>query len=64
VQGALFPPGDHLALARELLRLIEDGARRERMAAAARARAERFSWDNLVEDVEEAYLRTMEIHGR
>jgi phosphatidylinositol alpha-mannosyltransferase len=64
VQGALFPPGDHLALANVLLRLIGDGEERERMAAAARARAERFSWDNLVEDVEEAYLRTIQIHGR
>jgi phosphatidylinositol alpha-mannosyltransferase len=64
VQGALFPPGDHLALAQVLLRLIKDGEERERMAAAAPLRAERFSWDNLVEDVEAAYGEAIEIHGR
>lgn len=64
MQGALFPPGDHLALARVLLRLVEDGAERARLAAAAPERAEMFSWDNLVEDVEAAYLEAMSIHGR
>lgn len=64
VQGTLFPPGDHEALARALLRLVEEGAERERMAAAAPARAERFSWHNLVEDVEAAYRDAMDIHGR
>ena len=64
LQGVLFPPGDHVALARVLLRLIADGSERERMAAAAPARAQRFSWDNLVEDVEAAYREAIEIHGR
>jgi phosphatidylinositol alpha-mannosyltransferase len=64
VQGVLFPPGDHQALARSLRELIEDGATRERMAAATPARADRFSWDNLVEDVEAAYMRAIEIHRR
>ncbi|MEW6553215.1 MAG: glycosyltransferase family 4 protein [Actinomycetota bacterium] len=64
VQGALFPPGDHTALARVLVGLIEDAAARERMAAAAPARAERFSWDNLVGDVEAAYMQAIEIYGR
>jgi phosphatidylinositol alpha-mannosyltransferase len=64
VQGALFPAGDHQALARLLRRLVEDGAERERMAAAAPARAQRFSWNNLVEDVEAAYGEAIKIHGR
>jgi phosphatidylinositol alpha-mannosyltransferase len=64
VQGELFPPGDHLALARVLLRLIEDDAERERMAASAPTRAESFSWENLVEDVLAAYEDAIKIHGR
>jgi phosphatidyl-myo-inositol alpha-mannosyltransferase len=64
VQGLLFPPGDHRALARVLIRLVEDDAAREKMAAAALVRAEVFSWENLVEDVEEAYEDAMKIHGR
>ena len=64
IQGKLFPPGDHRALADTLSRLVEDGAAREAMAASAPARAEVFSWDNLVEDVEEAYREAIVIRGR
>jgi len=64
MQGKLFPPGDHRALADILSRLVEDGAAREAMAASAPARAEVFSWDNLVEDVEEAYREAIVIRGR
>jgi glycogen(starch) synthase len=42
--AALFvPPRDHAALARELRRLIDDVALRERLAAQARQRAQRFT---------------------
>lgn len=64
IQGRLFPPGDHLALADTLSRLIDDGAEREAMAAAALRRAAVFSWENLVEDVEAAYGDAVSIHGR
>ncbi|MBN2025274.1 MAG: glycosyltransferase family 4 protein [Actinobacteria bacterium] len=64
VQGRLFPPGDHLALADALNRLIDDGAAREAMAAAALDRAAMFSWENLVEDVEEAYGDAVSLYGR
>ncbi len=64
MQGLLFPPGDHTALAAVLSRLIEDGDERERMAAAAAERAKRFSWEDLVRDVESAYEDAIEIHGR
>jgi len=64
IQGRLFPPGDHLALARELNRLIEDEGAREEMAESALARASMFSWENLVEDVETAYEDAVNIHGR
>ncbi len=62
--GMLFPPGDHAALARLLLRLVEDAAERERMAAAARERAQGFAWENLVGEVEAAYAEAVEIYGR
>ncbi len=64
VQGRLFPPGDHRALARALEELIVDDAGRQEMAASALARAAVFSWDNLVEDVEDAYGDAISLHGR
>jgi len=41
--GVLVPPGDAAALAAELRRLLDDPDRRERLGAAARARADQFS---------------------
>lgn len=64
VQGVLVPPGDSRALAGALLELIDDGVKRETMSAAALRRAGEFSWERLVEDVEEAYAEAVEIHGR
>jgi phosphatidylinositol alpha-mannosyltransferase len=64
IQGMLFPPGDHRALANTLKRLIEDEVIRGAMAESALARAAVFSWENLVEDVEAAYKDAVSIHGR
>ena len=64
IQGRLFPPGDHRALADAVRNLIEDGAAREDMEAAALERAALFSWENLVEDVEAAYGDAVSIYGR
>jgi phosphatidylinositol alpha-mannosyltransferase len=64
VQGVLVPPGDSGALASALLALIDDEAKLKSMAAAAIGRAGEFSWERLVEDVEEAYAEAVEIHGR
>ncbi len=63
VQGTLFPPGDHEALARALNVLIEDEAARKEMGSAALARAAVFSWENLVGDVEAAYHDAISIRG-
>lgn len=60
VQGVLTPPRDAASLARALLDLIEDDARREAMAEAALARSRVFSWERLVEGVEEAYAEAVE----
>jgi len=64
VQGMMVSPGDAGALARALIALIEDGSKREGMAARAVKRAEEYSWDNLVGDVEETYEEAMQLHGR
>lgn len=64
VQGMLFPPGDHHEMARVLMHLIEDDEKRDKMRTAAIARAESYSWRNLVQDVEIAYQDAIDIHGR
>jgi glycosyltransferase involved in cell wall biosynthesis len=46
-----YPPRDPAALAREVARLAADGAARTRLAAAGRARARQFSWDDHVDAV-------------
>jgi phosphatidylinositol alpha-mannosyltransferase len=53
--GLLVPPGDALALAEALRALALDPARRRSMAAAARGRAERFSWAHVATEVTEVY---------
>jgi glycosyltransferase involved in cell wall biosynthesis len=46
IEGFVLPVGDVDALAERIAALAADPAQRRRMAAAARARAEHFSWDN------------------
>jgi glycogen synthase len=53
--GLLVPPGDADALAAALDELVSDPQRRERLAAAARRRARRYSWSELARRVEELY---------
>ena len=55
VDGQLLPPGDALALAEALRMLAIDPARRSRMAAAARERAERFAWPHVAAEVLDCY---------
>jgi len=61
VEGTLVPPGDPGALARAVNELVEDGGKRESMAAAGLARAAEFSWDKLVVDVEAAYEEAVRV---
>jgi glycosyltransferase involved in cell wall biosynthesis len=42
--GLLVPYGDDAALARTLVRVLEDAALRERLASGGRAWAARFTW--------------------
>jgi phosphatidylinositol alpha-mannosyltransferase len=55
VDGRLVAPGDPLVLAEELRRFALDSARRERMALAARERAERFAWPHVAAEVLDTY---------
>ncbi|WP_308818976.1 glycosyltransferase family 4 protein [Pseudonocardia alni] len=53
--GALFPPGDDAALAAALIRLLDDGTARARLAAAGRDRAQRYDWPVVASDVLRVY---------
>jgi phosphatidylinositol alpha-mannosyltransferase len=55
VDGQLVPAGDALALAESLRCLGLDRPRRERMARAARERAERFAWPHVAAEVLDSY---------
>jgi glycosyltransferase involved in cell wall biosynthesis len=67
VTGELFPPGDHVALARHLVRLLRDRDARARMAAAGTAIAEDLRMENVVEryfDLFEDQRRSAQGDGR
>ena len=54
--GLLVSPGDDVAFADAIVRLLADRDLRARLgAAAARRMREHFNWDKLVEEVERAY---------
>ena len=61
VDGVLVPPGDPAALGEALHDLAIDPARRERMGACARERAQRFAWENVTEEVLDAYRDAIRI---
>jgi glycosyltransferase involved in cell wall biosynthesis len=56
--GFLVPPRDHEAMARAIVRLLEDEGLRKKMGDAGRARAcERFSAERMVRDTLRVYQR-------
>ena len=55
-----FPPGDVAALARVLVRLVEDPARRAELAQRGRARALEFAWPQVTDRIEAVYRETLE----
>jgi phosphatidylinositol alpha-mannosyltransferase len=61
VEGQLVPGGDALALAESLRQIALDHQRRERMALAARERAERFAWPHVAAEVTDCYERAISL---
>ena len=56
ITGVLFPPGDHVALANELVTLLEDPERRREMGLRGRAHvAEHYEWNNYIDRWVEFY---------
>jgi phosphatidylinositol alpha-mannosyltransferase len=55
IDSVLVPPADAAVLGETLRELALDPQRRLRMGAAARERAQRFSWSHVAEEVVEAY---------
>jgi phosphatidylinositol alpha-mannosyltransferase len=53
--GILVPPGDHVALGRALLELLEDEPRRRTLGAAAREAAKHYSWDRIARRLVDIY---------
>jgi phosphatidylinositol alpha-1,6-mannosyltransferase len=64
VTGLLVPPRDPAAAAAALVRLLGDGALRERMGRAARARARELSWAGLAERLAALYRELLAEQGR
>ena len=61
----LVPPNDPGALAAALVRMLEDGALRARLAAAGRQRTlERFTWPVTARGTAEQYALLLEDHAR
>jgi phosphatidylinositol alpha-mannosyltransferase len=53
--GALFPVGDHEALARVAGELLDDAPRRKQLSAEARAVVRRYDWSAVARDVLRVY---------
>jgi glycosyltransferase involved in cell wall biosynthesis len=63
--GLLVPPADPPALARAVLRLLDDRAYAERLGAAGRKHVyPRHDARRLVDDIQALYLRELAARGR
>ncbi len=62
--GVLVPPGDAGALATSLAALLKDPARRLRLAAQGRAKAETYGWDRVTGRLEQYYREILAARAR
>lgn len=62
-EGVLVPPDDPERLAEAVLGLLADPQRRERIAAGGAERANRFDWDRVTAEIEEAYRDALATAG-
>ncbi len=60
--GLVVPPEDPTALAEAIVSLLEDGGKREEMAANSRKQAERLSWANVAERHMDVYEAAIDAH--
>ncbi|MBM3166271.1 MAG: glycosyltransferase family 4 protein [Chloroflexi bacterium] len=54
-EGLLVPPKDEKALANALVSLLKDGTARQQMGTKGRAKAEKYSWENIARQVMDYY---------
>ncbi|MDP8958344.1 MAG: glycosyltransferase family 4 protein [Actinomycetota bacterium] len=57
--GVLVPPGDPAALAKALVELLQDGARRRELGERGRRRARRFDWEMVLPRYLEVYEQAL-----
>jgi phosphatidylinositol alpha-mannosyltransferase len=59
--GMLVPPGDVKALENALFSTLSDGEFRERLSADGIRRAQRYSWENVLGQIEDAYTEALRL---
>ena len=59
----LFEPGDDAALARHLVRILDDAQLRARLAAAVREKIQAYDGRRCIRKMEETYSRLLAING-
>ena len=59
IEGLLVPPRDEKALAQALISLMSDQSLRQQMGARGRAKALRYSWEDIAQRVLSYYSRVL-----
>ncbi len=59
--GVLVPPGDAKSLANALFNTLSDSGLRQRLTEDGIKRAQRYSWDNVLSQIEDAYADALQL---
>jgi phosphatidylinositol alpha-mannosyltransferase len=59
-EGLLIPPGEAVALAAALRRLLDQPQQRQEMGQQGRLKANQYNWDHIVDKILDVYLDTIE----